>query len=95
MSTEAKTAEEEFGVMSCLKFVKVGMERDKAEAFADYGAFGIGERKVRRDGEYPIGGREFGEGERVRGKSTMHDNGKQLFLSTGNVHVLGLENYFY
>eukprot|EP00061_Rhincodon_typus_P003294 g19741.t1 len=45
MSTEAKTAEEEFDVMSCPKFVKVGTQRDTAEAFAEYRVFRIRERK--------------------------------------------------
>eukprot|EP00061_Rhincodon_typus_P006862 g27933.t1 len=56
MVTEAKTAEEEFDVMLCLKLVKVGMQRNKAEAFAEYRMFSIGEWKVRRDGEYLTGG---------------------------------------
>eukprot|EP00061_Rhincodon_typus_P000479 g11839.t1 len=54
MSTEAKTAEEQFSVMLCPKFVKVGMQRDNAEAFAEYRAFRIRERKIRRDGEHSI-----------------------------------------
>eukprot|EP00061_Rhincodon_typus_P006219 g26618.t1 len=45
MGKEAKTAEEEFDILSCPKFVKVGTQREIAEAFADYGAFSIRERK--------------------------------------------------
>eukprot|EP00061_Rhincodon_typus_P002896 g18765.t1 len=67
MGTEAKTAEEEFDVMSCPKFVKVGTQRNKAEAFAMYKMFSIGEQKIRNDGEYLTRGR-VGRGDGVRGK---------------------------
>eukprot|EP00061_Rhincodon_typus_P008472 g31101.t1 len=66
MCMEAKTAEEEFNAM-CPKFVKVVKRRNKAEAFAEYGAFSIGERKVRRNGQYQTDGR-VGRGDGVRGK---------------------------
>eukprot|EP00061_Rhincodon_typus_P014548 g41619.t1 len=59
--TEAQTAEEEFDIMSCPKFVRVGMQRNKAEAFAKYRIFSIGERKVQRDDEYLTDG-GVGEG---------------------------------
>eukprot|EP00061_Rhincodon_typus_P019051 g48490.t1 len=65
MGTEAKTAEEEFNVMSCPKFVKMGMQRNKAEAFAECRTFSLSEWKIRRDGEYLTGG-GVGGGDGVR-----------------------------
>eukprot|EP00061_Rhincodon_typus_P008991 g32100.t1 len=45
MGMEVKMAEEEFNIMSCPKFIKVGTQRNKVEAFAEYSMFNIGERK--------------------------------------------------
>eukprot|EP00061_Rhincodon_typus_P015329 g42941.t1 len=45
MGPDAKTAKEELDVMSCPKFIKVGTQMHKAEAFAEYRMFSIGERK--------------------------------------------------
>eukprot|EP00061_Rhincodon_typus_P005382 g24818.t1 len=45
MSMEAMTVEEEFNAKSCPKFVTMGTQRNKAEAFAEYRAVSIGERK--------------------------------------------------
>eukprot|EP00061_Rhincodon_typus_P004203 g21996.t1 len=45
MSTEVKIANEEFGIMACPKFAKMGTQGNEAEAFAEYRTFGFRERK--------------------------------------------------
>eukprot|EP00061_Rhincodon_typus_P012163 g37729.t1 len=79
-------AKEEFGIMLCPKFVQVGTQRNIAEAFAEYRTFSIGERKVRKDGEYPTGG-EVGRGVGVRGKRKVPE-GHGIFEL---LHLVGLD----
>eukprot|EP00061_Rhincodon_typus_P008669 g31488.t1 len=77
---EVKSAEEEFNGILCPTFIKMGAQRDKAEACAECSVLSIEERKIREgwtDSEINVGGGE----ERLERKSSQRE--EQNFFKVG------------